>query len=202
MSEDVTPPHSKDDSTLVVRGTAVRRVGELGLATFFAVFCLMSLFPPSGTALAPWLTVPLSALASLHFLGRSLDGRPRLIVDGTGITDRTSIGGGYLHIPWESVTGVSNSRWGGGSVELHVRNARELGRRAGIARRLWMRLGHLLGKRTVSVTPTLLGLRKGELKETLDEILLRLERTQLGLDQQPRSLPPYEEEGNGPGGAC
>lgn len=81
---------------LVVPGTLERRVGEFGVAVLWALFCLMNFFPPSHQALAPWLFGPLGALASLHFMRRAFDRRPRLIVNTEGITDRTSLVGGSL----------------------------------------------------------------------------------------------------------
>lgn len=75
-------------------GTLERRLGELGIGVLWALFCLMNFFPPSGQALAPWLVGPLSGLASLHFMRRAFDGRPRLVVDSEGVTDCTALVGG------------------------------------------------------------------------------------------------------------
>ena len=189
MEERESEAESQDLDTLAGQGTAGRRLGEAGLALFFAFFGLIIGFPPSGTPLLPWVLVPiLSGLTSLHFLLRVFDRRARLIIDAEGITDRTSIGGGELRIPWAEVLSVSTSGWQS-TVELQVRDPSALRQGVGPSRRLWMWLGHVFGKRSVSITPTLLGMNKKKLHESLDDGLLRFERSELGLAAQIEGPP-------------
>ena len=180
-----------------VPGTVGRRLGEFGVGLLWALYCLMILFPPSHQTFMPWLTAPLTGLASFHFIRRAFDGRPRLIVDKKGITDRTSIVGGALHVPWEDVLSVSVSRFWG-TVDLEVRDLAHVRRRASVLRRAWMLFGRLLGRRAISVSPTLLGLGKMELKERLDAGLLEFERSQLGLPATAARLRGQGPEPQGP----
>jgi hypothetical protein len=185
-------PEEDAGEDLVVEGSVERRLGEFGVGVLLAFFCLMNFFPPSGQALAPWLVGPLSALASLHFMRRAFDRRPRLIVDSEGITDRTALIGGSLFVPWSDIMDVS-VRWKGG-VSLVVRDLGAVQRRAGIIRRVWMRLERALGVRTVPIMLTLLGVGKQELKDRLDARLLQYERRELGLSASP---PRLSEPGEG-----
>lgn len=169
---------------LVVPGSLERRLGEFGVGVFWALFCLMNFFPPSGQALAPWLVGPLSALASLHFFRRAFDGRPRLVVNSEGVTDRTALIGGSLFIPWSDILDVAVKK--GGGIGLVVRDLEAVQRRAGVIRRMWMKLEAVLGVRTVPIMLTLLGVGKRELKNRLDAHLLQFERGDLGLETAPR----------------
>jgi len=175
---------------LVVAGSVGRRIGEFGIGVLWALFCLMNFFPPSGQALAPWLIGPISALVSLHFVRRAFDGRPRLIVDSEGITDRTALVGSSLFVPWSDIVDVS-LRWGSG-VGLIVRDPAAVRRRAGISRRVWMRLEQALGVRTVPILLPVLSVGKRELKKRLEAGLLQFERRHLGLSASHR-LPEAEE---------
>ena len=175
---------------LVVAGSVGRRIGEFGIGVLWALFCLMNFFPPSGQALAPWLIGPISALVSLHFVRRAFDGRPRLIVDSEGITDRTALVGSSLFVPWSDIVDVS-LRWGSG-VGLIVRDPAAVRRRAGISRRVWMRLEQALGVRTVPILLPVLSVGKRELKKRLEAGLLQFERRDLGLSASHR-LPEAEE---------
>lgn len=176
-----------------VPGTMGRRLGELGVGVLWALYCLMILVPPSGQSFYPWLTAPITGLASLHFIRRAFDRRPRLIVDAEGITDRTSILGGALRVPWKDVLSVSVSRlWG--TVNLEVRDPARIRREAGLLRRAWMLFERLLGQGEIAVSPTLLGLGRVELKERLDAALLDFERKQLGFTATAARLEGPEPE--------
>lgn len=191
-SQDLVSASAEPAARFAIPGSATRRLGKFGMALILALFALMSVVPPSGQALLPWLTAPLSGLAAFHFLRRAFDGRPRLTVDSEGITDRTSLGGGEIHVPWRDVLGVSVSR-GLGTVELTVRDPVAVRTSACLARRLWMRLGHMLGKRTITITPTLLGVGKEALRDRLDANLLEFERRELGL-RAPRTGNPRADQ--------
>lgn len=184
-------PEEDAAEDLIVSGSPERRVVEFGIGVLWAIFCLLTFFPPSGQSLAPWLTGPLSALAGLHFIRRAFDGRPRLIVDSEGITDRTALIGGTLFVPWSDVVDVS-LEWGGW-VNLVVRDLDVVQRRAGIMRRVWMKLGRALGVRTVPIMLPMLSVGKPELKRRLDAGLLVFERGELGLSVPPKLSEPEEE---------
>lgn len=177
-----------DASDLTVPATVRRRLSEVGVGALWALYALLNVFPSSHEGFAPWLVGPFCVLASLHFLARAFDPRPRLVVDGEGIWDRTSIAGGQLHIPWHDILGVTVSKWRG-TVEVEVRDFDELCRTAGLRRRIALHLGALFGKHTVSIVPTLLGLNREQLRKRLDKGLLEFERTALGLSPEAPSLP-------------
>lgn len=167
---------------LVVPGSVGRRVGEFGLGILWVLFCLMNFFPPSHQALAPWLFGPLGGLIGLHFLGRAFDSRPRLIVDSEGIVDRTALLGGALFIPWSDVLDVAAGRWSG-RASLVVRDLRAVQRRAGVIRRVWMKLHAALGVKSIPISIGMLGL-----KDRLDAGLLEFERRDLGLSNSDPQL--------------
>ena len=178
----------RKEASFEVPATASRRAGEFAVGVLMALFCLMSVFPPSGEYFLPWLMAPFGAIASLHFFRRVFDGRPRLVVDEEGIVDRTALIGGELRLPWAEILSVSASGLRN-TVDLTVRDPPTLGRMCGFWRRVGLRLGRLIGRRSVSINLTLLGFTKGKLKERLDDGLLRFERTQLGLGRHSQ-LPP------------
>lgn len=166
---------------LVVEGTLGRRLGEFAVAVSFTVFGLLSAFPPSGEYLLPWLVIPASVLGALHYFRRAFDRRPRLVVDAEGIIDRSYVAGGEIRIPWAEVLSVEPVR-DSGAVELSVRDPAALRARAGLPRRAMMLFERLFGKRTVTISPMLLGMGPDQLRERLDAELLRFERRQMGLD--------------------
>lgn len=181
---------------VIVPGSLGRRLGEFGLGILWALFCLMNFFPPSHHAMAPWLFGPLGGLASLHFVWRAFDRRPRLVVNSEGIMDRTAPLGGSLFIPWSQVLEVSAGRYGG-RVSLLVRDPAAVWRQAGVMRRLWMKLGAVLGLRAVPISVTVLGL-----KERLDSGLLEFERRELGLGSGRRPSPSRQLPDTRPDGRC
>jgi len=155
-------------------------VAEFGAGLLWGLFGLMNFFPPSGHALAPWLVGPMSGLASLHFMWRAFDSRPRLIVDAEGVTDRTALVGGPLFVSWSDILDVSVSKRAG-TVDLEVRDVAAVRRRAGILRRIWMTMGRAFGMGPVCISPTLLGVRKRDLKEWIEVGLFEFERRDLGM---------------------
>lgn len=176
---------------LVVSASPERRVGELVFALLWALFCLMEFLPPSGHAWAPWFFGPLSALVSLNFIRRAFDSRPRLIVDSEGITDRAGPFGGSLFVPWSEIVDVS-LRWGG-AVGVVVRDPDAVRRRAGVMRRIWMKLDQALGGgRTISIMLPVLSVGKRELKKRLEAGLLQFERRELGMRASARLAEPEE----------
>jgi len=171
---------SSAPSDFEITPSPFRRLGEFLFGSFWSLFTLLTLFPPSGDSFLPWLTVPLGALASFHFLKRGFDARPRLVVDSKGVLDRTSVFGRELHVPWQEIREVSVSKLNG-VVLLHVRDLRALYSHATLGRRfeLWVR--RLRGFRSVGIGPTLLGMKHSEIGRRIGDALVDYERAELGL---------------------
>ena len=167
-----------------VPATFGRRLGELLVSLVWALYGYMTVFSPADERFLPFVTIPFSVLASLHFLARVVDGRPRLIIDVDGILDRTSVVGGDVHIHWDEVLSVSPSLWWG-SVEVEVRNLEEIADRSDWRRRLALRAWALVGKRSISITPVMLGIKKKPLCARIDAGLLVAERKAMGLIPPP-----------------
>lgn len=167
---------------------------ELGLGALWGLMTLMSLFPPSHEYVASWLMAPFVAVVCLHFGRRAFDRGPRLQIDAEGITDRTSILGGPLRISWDEVAGVSCSRWLN-AVEVHLRDPASFKTRLGIGRRVEMLLNRLVGKRSLVLSLTLLGVGKRAVAERAEYALLNAERRELGLVRGAGQLPPATEDG-------
>lgn len=149
-----------------------------------------NLFPPSGDAFLPWLTIPFSALASIHFFRRAFDSSPRLSADEEGITDRTAFLGREIQIPWEEVNHIAVSKLNG-VVEVHVKDLKGLGKHASPGRRVDLWIRRLRGKQNVDIGPTMLGMRHEEIARRLEEALFNFERRKLGLVQsQPEAIEP------------
>lgn len=182
LSDQPALPHEFN-----VPATVGRRLAELGVAALWGLFTLLDIFPPSHEKI-PLIVILVSAATSLHFLARALDGRDRLTVTEEGILDRTSIVGGDLFVRWDEVTDVraSRSRW----VELQVSDLDAVAERADWRRRWAIRAARLIGKKTITIMPVLLGLNGIELGRRLDDGLLVAERKQLGLPpEEPEALP-------------
>ncbi len=169
------PPGATD---FIVPATAGRRVGELAFGAAMGVEALLWLTSPSHVTSYHWFFVPFFTLMSLHFIVRAFDRRPRLAVDAAGITDRTALILGPLHIAWDQVVNISTPRLIG-SVEVAVRESREIERRAGPARRVWMFLRRLMGMTTISINPTFLGMQRQELEHRLQAALDSFEHAQV-----------------------
>lgn len=179
--DSISGPPGK--ATLVVEATWARRILELGLGAVQAIGCLLLVL--LAIRVSP-LLLPFAAIlafVSFQFFQRAFDVRPRLIVDSDGITDRTAAGSGPICIPWSEVLRVSGS-WGG-TIELEVKNPKWLRTRVGMARRVGMTL---LGKRTFSVAPALLGISKSELQEQIARELGEFELRELGMKAEVPKL--------------
>lgn len=156
-----------------------RRWHEFGAAAFFLFYFVLTLVDPVGSGLIRWLLSGAMGFNGFFFLRRALDPRPRLIIDWEGITDRTSLTGSTLFIPWSEVEAVQPTI-GKKMVEVRVRDLDETRRRTGWFRRSWLGLRRLWGKRTVSIFLGVLGLEKEELSKTIDVGMIASERKQLG----------------------
>lgn len=174
----VADPHppTKDWIPVQFRG---RRVFELGAAAYFVFMTILTVVDGVGPGFIRWLLPLVLGINSIHFLRRALDPRPRLALEEGGIRDRTSIGSVELFIPWEEVEGVQVNP-GRGTVEVRVRDPISLRRTPGWIRRLWMEIGGLTGKKTISINPGFLGLKKPELTDLIEEALFAYERSRLG----------------------
>lgn len=148
----------------------------------------LSDFSPSG--FLGWLGLPLLGIGTFHFLRIGLDSRPRFEFTSDGFVDRTFMGGGDLHLRWEDIQDV---RWTafGAQLEILVRDPAEVRRRAGWPRKLWLLLGTLYGKKTISVLPSSAGPNLVELKARIEARLFEHERSRLGL------APPDRPAANG-----
>ena len=145
----------------------------------------LSDFSPSG--ILGWLGLPLLVVGTFHFLRIGLDTRPRFEFTSDGFVDRTFMGGGDLRLQWEDIQDV---RWTtfGGQLEILVRDSADVRRRAGWPRKLWMYLGTLYGKKTISVLPSSAGPNLVELKARIEARLFEHERSRLGLAPPVRSV--------------
>ena len=172
------PPVRPDAVEFSVPATVGLRVREVALSGALGLLTVMSVFPPSHETTYTWFFVPFFASGSLHFLVRAFDRRARLTVDADGIVERTALIGGPLRIEWQEIVGVSSSHLSD-TVELAVRDLAEIKKRAGPSRRFWMLLRRLVGKRTIPVSPALLGLDGEELEARLEMALYRFEHAQV-----------------------
>jgi hypothetical protein len=174
------------DFGFVPKVTWWSRLAEFALGTLWAVFAVALAFPPSWSDPFLWFGLPFGTLMATHFLRRAFDSSPRLVVDTSGILDKTSFFGGTLAIPWEDVLSVH--AWGGG-VEIEVRDPADLRRRAGLGRRLELFIRRILGRKAAFITPAFLGVSPPELARELQTALHRFERAQLGFTPDPLDLP-------------
>lgn len=163
---------------LVVRATLTRRLGELGIGALFAAITTGMIVGPAPSPSMRRAFVTFCGLGAVHFLGRALDRRPRLVLDGEGVTDRTSMIGGALRVEWSEVTGVATLGLSD-TVRLQVRDWKTLRRRAGPVRRLWMWITRLLGRDSIAISPAFLGMNQRELGRRVEDALFRFERAQV-----------------------
>ena len=166
-----------------------KRWGEFGAAAFFLSYFVLALFDPVGAGLIRWLLTGAMGFNGLFFLRRALDSRPRLILDEGGITDRTSLSGSALFIPWAEVEAVQPTI-GKKMVEVRVRDLDQTRRRAGWFRRRWLGLRRLWGKRTVSIFLGMLGVEKEDLSGMIEDGMLAHERRELGFSAAALELEP------------
>jgi hypothetical protein len=171
--------HSEKVPWFQISAGPVRRVGEFCTGLAWSLFLVFLMVPPSGHSFLPWLTVPLGALGTFHFLRRAFDSAPRLVVNAEGITDRTSLLGKEISIPWNQVAGVTIGRMNGG-VFLQIRDLRALIPKASLGRRIEILFRRLFRKNWVRITPTMLGIRYDELGRRIEFALFESERIELG----------------------
>lgn len=160
-----------------------RRTFELGAGAFFLFYTVLAAIDGIGPGFTRWLLPAVLGINTIHFLRRALDPRPRLALERDGIRDRTSIGSVGLFIPWEEVEGVQIAP-GRRTVELRVRDPVRLRQTTGWVRRFWMVVGGLAGKKTISINPGFLSLKKHELTDIIEEGLFAFERSQLGFGSE------------------
>jgi hypothetical protein len=166
-------------SAFSVPATVGRRIGEAALAGMFGVWGVIWLSPPSHDFIGyRWFFVPFFGLMSLHFLVRAFDRRPRLTVDEDGVTDRTALLLGPLRLGWEDIADIT-TRQLADRVGIVVRDLDDMKKRLGTTRRVWIWLRRLMGQRTISITPTLLGMSTQELESGLRAGLYDFERRRL-----------------------
>jgi hypothetical protein len=122
-----------------------------GIGAFAAaLFALFSFFPPSGTALLPWLFGPIAVIVAVSFLLRAFDPRPRLEIDDEGFTHRHAFFFGDVFVPWADVDDVER---GSGSVVVQLRDGHSVLRDATWARKLDLLARRFLAPGTLSLRP-------------------------------------------------
>lgn len=169
-----------------------RRGGEFAFGLVCALNCVFSISPPSGTSWYPWLLVPLFGAATIHFMRRAFSPEARIAWGPGGVTDRTSILEGELIIPWENILGISPGGWDR-AVHVQIRDMRELRRHAGLSRKAGILLRTWVGRRTIRLSPFLLGVNRRELHEGLEDAFASYERRKLGLEGNGPALPDVSE---------
>ena len=162
-----------------------KRWAEFGAAAVFLLYFVLSLFDPVGSGLSRWLLTGAMGFNGFFFLRRALDRRPRLLLDAEGITDRTSVSGSTLFIPWSEVEDVHSTIGKRGYLEVRVRDLDQTRRRTGWVRRSWLGLRRLMGKRSVSIFIGMLGVEKKDLSRMLEDGMIASERKELGFSGDP-----------------
>ena len=170
-----------------------KRWAEFGTAAFFLFYFALSLFDPVGSGLLRWFLTGAMGFNGFFFARRALDARPRLILDERGITDRTSLSGSTLLIPWDEIEAVQPT-FGKKMLEVRVRDMNQIRGRTGFLRRSWLGFRRLMGKRTVSVFLGTLGVQREDLNRMIEDGMLARERRELGFSADP-PLPDSMEEG-------
>jgi hypothetical protein len=115
-----------------------------------ALFALFTFFPPSGTALLPWLFGPIAVIVALSFLLRAFDPRPRLEIDDAGFTHRHAFFFGDVFVPWSDIDDVEQSS---GHVLVRLRDGHSVLRDATWARKLDLLARRLFAPDTLSLRP-------------------------------------------------
>lgn len=174
---------------VLASASPLRRVGEFALGLGWAAYIPLVLFPFSWPVYLKLFFLPIATLSSFHFFRRALDPAPRILVDSFGIADRTSIFGKELRIPWQNVYTVEISKLNG-NVLLHLRDLQDLKAGASLGRRVELFFRRLLGKNTIRINPTLLGIRQADLGREIQSAHLRYERAEIGLASQEAIDPP------------
>lgn len=180
MDLEATAVSEEEGPWFQVSASRARRVGEFCTGLAWSLFLVLTISPPSGASFVPWFTVPLGTLGTFHFLRRAFDSAPRLVVGPEGITDRTSILGKEVFIPWSQVAGVTIGTLGGG-VFLQIRDLSALIPKASFGRRIEILFRRLLRRTWIGIAPTMLGIRYKELGRRIESALFESERAELGL---------------------
>lgn len=113
-----------------------------------ALFALLSFFPPSGTALLPWLFGPIAVIVAVSLLLRAFDPRPRLEVGDEGFTHRHAFFFGDVFVPWSDVDDVEHK---GSHVVVELRAGNTALRDATWARKLDLLARRLLAPNTLTL---------------------------------------------------
>ena len=161
----------------------------IGLAAmcvpFVVIGCLMLMFPKSGSlkeTLAGWAGVILFGLGSIVFLWQIFDSRPRIVVDESGIFDRTlSVG----TIEWQDIKhAYLNSVVGNPFISLVLTNPEKYLERAMNSQKKLARLNKYLGAETININ--LSGIDKSP-DEILAVVLNRLINRNIDVHKLPNT---------------
>jgi hypothetical protein len=160
--------------------------GLLGLT-----LAALAVFSPSSFHAFRWTIGSLMGVLGLYGFRLALSSKPLFEMDSIGIVDRSSIGGGELRIRWDEMIDVRGSALEGTTV-FHVRDRKQILRRAGWLRRIWMLPGIFSPRNTITLRPGKFGPRFEVLRERIQEALFEQERVELGLPPGSRLAPGKE----------
>ena len=150
----------------------------------------MVLDPPSGyVSWISLLPLALSVSSSLHLFRRALSRKPVLEWDEEGLTDRSSVLGDELFIPWSDIESVRPNRMNG-TVRLEFVDDPAHRRGLGVGRRIQRGIHRILGISGLPISATATGVKYLQLSDVLEDRLLAYETRQL---TQPGEAGPLKD---------
>lgn len=178
------PQRGSDDAAtgapMLVTPTSLRqRLAEFAVGLSWALYIPFVILPLDSLIPVRLFMLTIAGLSSFHFIRRASDSSPRLLVDSAGITDRTSIFGRELRIPWELVHAVTVPP--DGYCDLEIRDLRALRKHASPGRRFEISVRRLLGKTKMRIGTILVGVDRHHLGRRIEKAYFQFERSQLGL---------------------
>ena len=170
-------PHDTDpvDVLQELRPTLGSRAIDLVVSGVMLLLAWSMIFPLSGgtTAFSLFLA-GFFTLGGVHYLRRTVSGKPRLEWDEERLIDRTSMIGGDLEIPWSDVQEISVSKVNGG-IHLHFIDHPSVDRGMGLGRRIQRVILRLRGIPGLEINPSFLSVDYRVLGATLERLLLDFE---------------------------
>jgi len=162
----------------IVVGALILAVAVLGLTWGVSIWSV-------GFAVLAWLS-------GGKLLSLGLRGVPLLEWDSEGITDRTSLIGGDLFVPWSQISSVSTTSLHSGIRLNFVPNA-ESASSSGAGRWLQARINQFRGFSGIEISPSFMAIDYRALGQTIDEMVTQY---QVGEVAESRSLPEPEDGGS------
>ncbi len=136
-------------------------------------------------------------LAGGRLLSIGLRGVPLLEWDSEGLTDRTSLIGGDLFVPWSQISSVTTSSLHSG-VRLNLVANADCLRSAGPGRWLQARMNRARGFSGIEISPTFTAIDYTSLGRSLDEIVTRQQIGRVTESRTPAKLRPGDMSGPDP----